>query len=179
MYILANSSIMYTIGGIRMTLTKSSSLYGNIDKQQPRRYKPLVEQSPVHKPNVQHQTNSNNSQVLKSKVLVIDNISITISQNLDEDLVFNVDTKASVLSDQVTIPNIDICAKEAMVFDEQITLSKIESMIRRCGVLEEYSDFLVQDPDIVINSYTLNIHKTYQFFNEFKEGVLIGEEIFM
>ena len=133
---------------------------------------------PINEYNKQHSLNKN-SNIVKSKVLVIDNISVTISQDLDNELEFKIDCKPGVLSDKITIPQIDICSKEDIVFDEDITLSKLESIIRRCGVLEQYSDYLTNDPDIVINSYTLNIKKIYSFFNEFKEGVLIGEEIFM
>lgn len=117
--------------------------------------------------------------IIKSKVLVIDNLTINISEDLNNNFTFKIDTECAVLSDRITIPKIDITAKESVMFDEDITLAKLESIIRRCGVLEEYSEYFSNDPDIIINSYSLNIHKEYKFFNEFKEGVLIGEEIFM
>ncbi len=117
--------------------------------------------------------------VIPSKVLVIENLSVTITQALDKDIDFVIDSKPGVLPNGITIKNLDITARDDITFDDDITLSKIEKVIRRCGVLEEYSDVLTKDPSIVINSYTLNIRKDYRFFDEFKEGVLIGEEIFM
>ena len=117
--------------------------------------------------------------IIPSKVLVIDNLSVTIAEGINGDFSFKVDTKPGVLSDKVTIPKLDINANEEIIFDEDITLSKLESIIRRCGVLEQYKEYLSNDPEIIINTYTLNIRKEYKFFNEFKEGVLIGEEIFM
>lgn len=117
--------------------------------------------------------------VTKSKVLIIKNLSVTIAQNFDEDIDFVIKTVPGILSDNLTIPELDICAREDVVFDEDITKSKLESIIRRCGVLEKYADYFVPDPEIVIDSYTLNIKKNYRYFNEFKEGILIGGEIFM
>lgn len=117
--------------------------------------------------------------VTKSKVLVIKNLSVTITQNYDEDIDFVIKTMPGILSDNLTIPELDICAREDVVFDEDITKSKLESIIRRCGVLDKYADYFVPDPEIVIDSYTLNIKKNYRYFNEFKEGILIGGEIFM
>lgn len=117
--------------------------------------------------------------VTKSKVLIIKNLSVTIAQNFDEDIDFVIKTVPGILSDNLTIPELDICAREDVVFDEDITKSKLESIIRRCGVLEKYADYFVPDPEIVIDSYTLNIKKSYRYFNEFKEGILIGGEIFM
>ena len=61
---------------------------------------------------------------------------------------------------------------------KSILITDVESIIRRCGILEKYSEFFTNDPEIVINSYTLNVKKEYKFFNEFKEGVLIAEDIF-
>jgi hypothetical protein len=83
------------------------------------------------------------------------------------------------LSDNKTIPELDICAKEDVEFDEDITRAKLESIIRRCGILDKYKDYFVTDPDIIIDSYTLTIKKSYRYFNEFKEGILIGSDIFM
>lgn len=130
-------------------------------------------------PQAIYDNTSNKRDIIPSKVLVIDNLSVTITEGINGDFSFKVDTKPGVLSDKVTIPKLDINANEEIVFDEDITLSKIESIIRRCGVLEQYKEYLSNDPEIIINTYTLNIRKEYKFFNEFKEGVLIGEEIFM
>lgn len=117
--------------------------------------------------------------IIQSKVLIIENLSVTITQDFDEDVDFVINTEPGILSDHKTIPNLDITAKEDIEFDEDITLSKLESIIRRCGILEEYKEYFTKDPEIVINTYTLNIRKKYKFFNEFKEGILIGGDIFM
>ena len=116
---------------------------------------------------------------IKSKVLIIKNLSVTITQEFDEDVDFVIKTDPGVLSDNKTIPELDICAKEDVEFDEDITRAKLESIIRRCGILDKYKDYFVTDPDIIIDSYTLTIKKSYRYFNEFKEGILIGSDIFM
>ncbi|MEE3397891.1 MAG: hypothetical protein VZR64_00380 [Eubacterium sp.] len=118
------------------------------------------------------------SEIVRSKVLVIENLSVTIVQNMDEDVDFKINTVPGMLSDNQTIPNLDITAKEEIVFDEDLTRRKLESIIRRCGILEQYADYFVRDPDIVINSYTLNVKKNFRFFDEFLEGVLTVSDIF-
>ena len=119
-----------------------------------------------------------NSEVTPSKVMVIQNLSVTIKQDLKDNFEFKIDSEFGILSDNKTIPKVDLTCKEDIVFDDRITLEKIKSVIRRCGILEYYKQFFTNDPEIVINSYTLNVQKDYQFFDEFKEGVLIAEEIF-
>lgn len=120
-----------------------------------------------------------NVNIVKSKVLIIKKLSVTITQNFDEDVDFVIETEPGILSDNKTIPELDICAKEDVVFDEDITKSKLESIIRRCGILDKYKDYFVADPDIIIDEYSLTIKKTYRYFNEFKEGILIGGDIFV
>lgn len=120
-----------------------------------------------------------NNSIIRSKVLVIENLSVTIAQDFDEDVNFVIKTDPGILSDHKTIPELDITAKEDIEFDEDITKAKLESIIRRCGVLDKYAKYFVADPEIVINCYTLTIKKTYKYFNEFKEGILIGGDIFM
>ena len=115
--------------------------------------------------------------IIPSKVMVINNVSVTIDENLKGDFTFKVDSDFAKLQDNSMI-NIDITCKEAIAFDENITQEKLKSVIRRCGVLEKYKNYFTNDPDIIINSYTLIVKKEYQFFDEFKEGVLIAEEIF-
>lgn len=116
-------------------------------------------------------------EIVRSKVLVIEKLSITITQNFDEDVDFVITSEPGVLSDHKTIPFLDITAKEEIVFDEDITLAKLEKIIRRCGILERYEPYFTNDPEIVINEYELIIKKKYKFFNEFKDGVLIANDI--
>lgn len=116
--------------------------------------------------------------IIRSKVLVIENLSVTITQDFDEDIDFVINTEPGILSDHKTIPELNITAKEEVCFDEDITLSKLESIIRRCGILDKYKEYFTRDPEIVINMYTLSIKKKYKYFNEFKEGILIGSDIF-
>lgn len=137
------------------------------NENKPRKYVPLTE------------TNIKDKNIVKSKVLVIKNLSVTITQNFDEDVDFVIKTDPGMLSDNKTIPELDICAKEDVVFDEDITKAKLESIIRRCGILDKYAEYFIKDPDIIIDSYTLTIKKNYRYFNEFKEGILIGGDIFM
>lgn len=137
------------------------------NENKPRKYVPLTEAKVKDK------------DIVKSKVLVIKNLSVTITQNFDEDVDFVIKTDPGMLSDNKTIPELDICAKEDVVFDEDITKAKLESIIRRCGILDKYAEYFIKDPDIIIDSYTLTIKKNYRYFNEFKEGILIGGDIFM
>lgn len=115
--------------------------------------------------------------VIPSKTLVINELNVTITQDFDEDVDFKIETKPGILSDNKTIPKLDITAKEEIEFDEDLTLAKLESIIRRCGILDEYKDYFTNDPDIVINQYTLMIKKKYKYFNEFREGIMIAGDI--
>ena len=109
--------------------------------------------------------------------MIIENLKITISSDLKDIFNFNVDTTFGRLSNGI-IPNVCITSKEDIEFNENTKLEYLKSIIRRCGILEEYKEFFTNDPDIIINSYTLDIHKEYQFFDEFKQGLMIAEEIF-
>ena len=115
--------------------------------------------------------------IIPSKTLVINELNVTITQDFDEDVDFKIETKPGILSDNKTIPKLDITAKEEIEFDEDLTLAKLESIIRRCGILDEYKDYFTNDPDIVINQYTLTIKKKYKYFNEFREGIIIAGDI--
>ena len=115
--------------------------------------------------------------IVPSKTLIINELNVTITQDFDEEIDFKIDTKPGVLSDNKTIPRLDITAKEDIEFDENLTLGRLESIIRRCGILDEYKDYFTNDPDIVINQYTLTIKKKYKYFNEFREGIMIAGDI--
>ena len=115
--------------------------------------------------------------IIPSKTLVINELNVTITQDFDEDVDFKIETKPGILSDNKTIPKLDITAKEEIEFNEDLTLAKLESIIRRCGILDEYKDYFTNDPDIVINQYTLTIKKKYKYFNEFREGIMIAGDI--
>ena len=56
-------------------------------------------------------------------------------------------------------------------------MAKLESIVRRCGILDTYKEYFTNDPDIVINQYTLTIRKRYKYFNEFREGIMIAGDI--
>ena len=115
--------------------------------------------------------------IVTSKTMVINELSVTIVQNFDEDVDFQINTIPGILSDNKTIPKLDITAKEDVDFDESLTLAKLEAIIRRCGILDEYKEYFTQDPEIVIDHYTLTIRKTFRYFNEFKEGIFIASDI--
>lgn len=142
------------------------------ENPKPKHYVPLVEPPKKGTPKV-----LSAGVIVPSKVLIIENLSVTITQDFDDDVGFVINTEPGILSDHKTIPKLDITAKEDIEFDENLTLSKLESIIRRCGILEQYKEYFTNDPEIIINTYTLNIKKRYKYFNEFREGVLIGGEI--
>lgn len=137
------------------------------------RYIPIVEAKISQQP----KAIANNERIIPSKTLVINELNVTITQNFDEDVDFRIDTKPGILSDNKTIPVLDITAKEDIEFDENLTLAKLESIVRRCGILDTYKEYFTNDPDIVINQYTLTIRKRYKYFNEFREGIMIAGDI--
>ena len=115
--------------------------------------------------------------IIPSKVMVIENLRVIINDDLNENFQFSVDTKFGPIHNGI-IPKVDISSRESIEFNEDTKLEHIKSIIRRCGILEKYKQYFTNDPEIIINSYTLDIHKEYQFFDEFKEGLLIVGEIF-
>ena len=145
----------------------------NNSSEQPR-YIPIVE-AKIPKESLVRENDS--GRIIPSKTLVINELNVTITQNFDEDVDFRIDTKPGILSDNKTIPVLDITAKEDVEFDENLTLPKLESIVRRCGILDTYREYFTNDPEIVINQYTLTISKRYKYFNEFREGILIAGDI--
>lgn len=140
-----------------------------------KRYVPLCDSpvlSTIH--------NDKTESIIPSKVMVIENLNVTIVKRLkDREVSFVVDTKFGILSDNKTVPEVDIMVNaENESFDEEMTLNKLKYIIRRCGILEKYQGYFSNDPEIIINSYTLNIRKDYEFFDEFLEGILIASDIF-
>lgn len=114
--------------------------------------------------------------IIRSKVMVIDNISLTVNRNIDEEITLKVDSKFCPVSDGI-IPKVDIISKEDIIFDETLTVDTLKKIIRRCGILEQYEKYYINDPEIVINSYTLNIKSDYKFFEEFRNAAIIVESI--
>lgn len=124
-----------------------------------------------------NRSNTKPNNIVPSKTLIINELSVEIVQDFDEDIDFRINTIPGMLSDNKTIPKLDITAKEEIVFDDDLTLTKLESIIRRCGILDEYKEYFTNDPDIVINQYYLVIKKKYKYFNEFREGIMIAGDI--
>lgn len=114
--------------------------------------------------------------IIRSKVMVIDNISLTVNRNIDEEITLKVDSRFYPVSDGI-IPKVDIISKEDIIFDETLTVDTLKKIIRRCGILEQYEKYYINDPEIVINSYTLNIKSDYKFFEEFRNAAVIVESI--
>ena len=114
--------------------------------------------------------------IIRSKVMVIDNISLTVNRNIDEVITLKVDSKFCPVSDGI-IPKVDIISKEDIIFDETLTVDTLKKIIRRCGILEQYEKYYINDPEIVINSYTLNIKSDYKFFEELRNAAVIVESI--
>lgn len=114
--------------------------------------------------------------IIRSKVMVIDNISLTVNRNIDEEITLKVDSRFCPVSDGI-IPKVDIISKEDIIFDETLTVDTLKKIIRRCGILEQYEKYYINDPEIVINSYTLNIKSDYKFFEEFRNAAVIVESI--
>lgn len=117
-------------------------------------------------------------EIVKSKVIVINSIKVIAEQDIEGNFTFEIHTEFANLSDGKPIEGIDITANEDIEFDDTLTLKKLNSIIRRCGILEKYQEYFVSDPDIIINSYELSVKKQYRFFEEFNDGIQTVSEIF-
>ena len=115
-------------------------------------------------------------EIVKSKVLVIDKLIVTITEKLNEDFTFKIDTKFAPVNG--ITPEFDICSKEDIEFTPETRLSDIESIIRRCGILEKYNKYFTRDPEIVINSFKINIERELGYFAEFNSAMMIARDIF-
>lgn len=150
---------------------KVSSMFNQPQPQ--RRYVPLVD-APMNTLSIEHPK----TEIVKSKVLVIDAVKVTATEDIEGNFSFVVDAKFGKLQDGTQIEGISITANEDIEFEPNLKLSKLNSIIRRCGVLERYAEYFTSDPEIIINSYSLEVKKQYQFFEEFLDGVLIARDLF-
>ena len=126
-----------------------------------------------------YETMSPTEKQVRSKVLVINNLQVVIYSDISDDKDFKFTVKSTVAPVNGVIPKMEITAKEDIEFTEDLTFEDLCKIIRRCGILEEYKDLFYPDPEIIINSYTIDIHKEYRFFNEFRDGVLASGSIFI
>ena len=144
----------------------------NFSQDQPKHYIPLVEAVKTT------EVAELKTEIVKSKVLVINVVKVTAIESMNGYFSFKVDAEFAPLQDGTKIEGISITANEDIEFDEGLKLTKLNSIIRRCGVLERYAKYFVNDPEIVINSYSLDVRKEYQYFEEFLDGVLIAQDLF-
>ncbi len=63
--------------------------------------------------------------IVRSKVMVIDNISLTVNRNIDEEITLKVDSRFCPVSDGI-IPKVDIISKEDIIFDETLTVRYVK-----------------------------------------------------
>ena len=117
-------------------------------------------------------------EIVKSKVIVINSIKVIAEQDAEGNFTFEIKTEFGKLSDGSSIEGIDITANEDIEFDENMTLKKLNTIVRRCGILEKYGEYFVPDPEIVVNSYEISVKKQYRFFEEFNDGIQTVSEIF-
>ena len=117
-------------------------------------------------------------EIVKSKVIVINSIKVVAEQDAEGNFTFEIKTEFGKLSDGSSIEGIDITANEDIEFDENMTLKKLNTIVRRCGILEKYGEYFVPDPEIVVNSYEISVKKQYRFFEEFNNGIQTVSEIF-
>lgn len=117
-------------------------------------------------------------EIVKSKVIVINSIKVVAEQDAEGNFTFEIKTEFGKLSDGSSIEGIDITANEDIEFDENMTLKKLNTIVRRCGILEKYGEYFVPDPEIVVNSYEISVKKQYRFFEEFNDGIQTVSEIF-
>lgn len=117
-------------------------------------------------------------EIVKSKVIVINSIKVVAEQDAEGNFTFEIKTDFGKLSDGSSIEGIDITANEDIEFDENMTLKKLNTIVRRCGILEKYGEYFVPDPEIVVNSYEISVKKQYRFFEEFNDGIQTVSEIF-
>lgn len=117
-------------------------------------------------------------EIVKSKVIVINCIKVIAEQDVEGNFTFEIKTEFGKLSDGSSVEGIDITANEDIEFDENMTLKKLNTIVRRCGILEKYGEYFVHDPEIVVNSYEISVKKQYRFFEEFNDGIQTVSEIF-
>lgn len=117
-------------------------------------------------------------EIVKSKVIVINCIKVIAEQDVEGNFTFEIKTEFGKLSDGSSVEGIDITANEDIEFDENMTLKKLNTIVRRCGILEKYGEYFVPDPEIVVNSYEISVKKQYRFFEEFNDGIQTVSEIF-
>ena len=151
---------------------------GNDKASKPVKYVPLKEVNEAKKKNEVLIFEDDKEELVKSKVIVIESLTVTAIENIDGNFLFDVHAEFAKLQDGTIINDIDISANEDIDFDDNLTLKKLNSIIRRCGILEKYSKYFTSDPEIIINSYELKVKKSYRFFEEFLDGVQIAQDIF-
>ena len=150
-----------------------------LDSDQPKRYVPITELNKIEtNDTIPKEKVEEYKEIIKSKVIVIDSFVVTAIEDLDGNFTFEAHANFAKLQDGTSIEGIDITANENIDFDENLTLRKLNSIIRRCGILEKYHNYFVSDPEIVINSYEIKVKKQYRFFEEFLDGVEIVEDMF-
>lgn len=147
-------------------------------KQQPVKYVSLKEVNESKKNNEVLTFDDKKEELVKSKVIVIESLTVTAIESIDGNFIFDVHAEFAKLQDGTIINDIDISANEDIDFDDNLTLKKLNSIIRRCGILEKYEKYFTSDPEIIINSYELKVKKSYRFFEEFLDGVQIAQDIF-
>lgn len=129
-------------------------------------------------PNIKKEEDEEPPEIVKSKVIVINSIKVIAEQDTEGNFTFEIKTEFGKLSDGSSIEGIDITANEDIEFDENMTLKKLNTIVRRCGILEKYGKYFVPDPEIVVNSYEISVKKQYRFFEEFNDGIQTVSEIF-
>lgn len=131
-----------------------------------------------YKPPITNKEEDKLPEIVKSKVIVINSIKVIAEQDSEGKFTFEIKTEFGKLSDGSSIEGIDITANEDIEFDENMTLKKLNTIVRRCGILEKYGEYFVPDPEIVVNSYEISVKKQYRFFEEFNDGIQTVSEIF-
>ena len=83
----------------------------------------------ITKANLNNNESQQKNSIIPSKTLVINELNVLNKLKFNEDIDFKITTVPGVLSDNKTIPKLNITAKEDINFDEELTLSILSGSI--------------------------------------------------
>lgn len=105
---------------------------------------------------------------LKSSTIMVDDLTIAISKNRDNEPVVTINVSMGPLKNGM-IP--EVVFDEGIVIDESLRKSTITSVIQT-KMINMYPEMFYPDPEVIINNYSVEFRKDSSKFDLFKEDVL-------
>ena len=113
----------------------------------------------------------NQEPIAKKKDLIVHEVRLTIVDKGDNSKVYcdlNLDIEP-VMDQHREYPELD--TKEAINLDGNVTVNDIKDIIKNSGYLEKYKEYYVDDPNIIIEKYSVEVVKEFEKFSKFKAYV--------